>query len=48
MGGGLYNPLDGKTYAGSLRVLGAGKLQLKGCAFVGLLCQTEIWTLVAP
>jgi uncharacterized protein (DUF2147 family) len=41
--GNLYNPLDGHTYAGKLTDLGNGRLQLRGCALAGLLCQTEIW-----
>lgn len=46
--GTLYNPLDGKTYAGTFEIVGSGKLQLKGCAFAGLICQTEIWTALNP
>lgn len=42
--GTLYNPLDGKTYTGKLTELGGGRLQLKGCALLGLVCQTEVWT----
>lgn len=46
--GALYNPLDGKMYAGSFQNIGPDKLKLKGCAFAGLVCQTEIWTRVRP
>lgn len=41
--GTLYNPLDGNSYSGSFQMLGSGRLQLKGCALAGLLCQTETW-----
>lgn len=44
--GALYNPLDGQTYAGNLRFLNPGRLELKGCALAGLVCQTEIWVRV--
>lgn len=42
--GTLYNPLDGNNYKGKLTDLGGGRLQLKGCALFGLVCQTEVWT----
>lgn len=40
-GGALYNPDDGRTYTGTVR-LRHGVAELRGCA-VGLLCQTQIW-----
>jgi uncharacterized protein (DUF2147 family) len=46
--GDLYNPLDGRTYSGRFHLLAADRLQLRGCAVAGLLCQTEVWTRVAP
>jgi len=46
--GELYNPLDGRTYGGHFRVLDAGRLELKGCALAGLICQSEIWMRVGP
>jgi uncharacterized protein (DUF2147 family) len=46
--GELYNPLDGRTYAGSFRLVGSDRLELKGCAFAGLFCQSETWTRIAP
>lgn len=46
--GELYNPLDGKTYSGSFRTISADKIELKGCALAGLICQSETWTRVAP
>lgn len=44
--GALYNPLDGQTYAGRLRILNPGRLELEGCALAGLFCQTETWARV--
>jgi uncharacterized protein (DUF2147 family) len=46
--GNLYNPLDGKTYAGRFQIVSADRLQLKGCVLAGLICQTEVWTRVVP
>ena len=40
----LYNPRDGNSYKGQLTDLGGGRLQLKGCALLGLICKTEVWT----
>ena len=39
--GALYNPDDGQTYSGTLRLIN-GSLELKGCA-MGIFCQTQIW-----
>lgn len=44
--GALYNPLDGNSYTGNFLMLSPAKLQLKGCTFAGLLCQTETWVRV--
>jgi uncharacterized protein (DUF2147 family) len=38
----LYNPLDGKTYSGTLRRLDEDRLELTGCALV-IICQSETW-----
>ncbi len=41
--GSLYNTEDGKTYSGTVKVIGANKIKLSGCvAYV--LCKTQIWT----
>jgi sterol desaturase/sphingolipid hydroxylase (fatty acid hydroxylase superfamily) len=40
-GGSLYNPDDGRTYTGDIR-LRRGVLELRGCA-LGLFCDTQIW-----
>lgn len=42
--GTLYNPLDGKTYTGKMRVKSPGELELSGCVLAGLLCQSQVWT----
>ena len=42
--GTLYNPLDGRTYSGKMRVKGAGELELSGCVLAGLICQSQTWT----
>lgn len=39
--GAVYNPDDGRTYTGTVR-LRAGRLELKGCA-LNVLCQTQTW-----
>ncbi|MGD9979472.1 MAG: sterol desaturase family protein [Hyphomonadaceae bacterium] len=39
--GALYNPDDGRTYTGTIRLQG-GALELRGCA-LGVFCQTQIW-----
>lgn len=46
--GNLYNPRDGRIYVGRLQQQGPDKLELKGCAFFGLICQSEFWTKVSP
>ena len=40
-GGELYNPDDGRTYTGSVR-LRDGNLELRGCA-LNVICQTQTW-----
>jgi uncharacterized protein (DUF2147 family) len=40
-GGELYNPDDGRTYTGAIRVRN-GALELRGCA-LGVFCQTQTW-----
>jgi uncharacterized protein (DUF2147 family) len=39
--GRLYNPDDGRTYTGTIR-LKDGVLELRGCA-LKVVCQTQIW-----
>lgn len=43
--GEIYNPRDGKTYAGYMEVTGADSVVLKGCALY-VLCQEQTWTRV--
>lgn len=40
-GGRLYNPDDGRTYTGTIRVKG-GVLELEGCA-LKLVCRSQTW-----
>lgn len=39
--GSLYNPDDGRTYTGAIRIRN-GALELRGCA-LGVFCQTQVW-----
>jgi uncharacterized protein (DUF2147 family) len=39
--GSLYNPDDGRTYTGTVRMRN-GALELRGCA-LNVFCQTQIW-----
>jgi len=43
--GEIYNPEDGNVYSGSVEVLGADSIKLKGCV-VYVLCQEQQWTRV--
>ena len=45
--GEIYNPEDGNVYSGSVEVLGADSLRLKGCVLY-VLCQEQEWTRVLP
>jgi uncharacterized protein (DUF2147 family) len=44
--GQLYNPQDGKTYLGKLKLTGAKEMQLSGCILGGLFCRSQTWTKV--
>jgi len=44
--GQVYNPEDGKTYSGSLTVLGPASVRLEGCALGGLICKGQTWSRV--
>jgi uncharacterized protein (DUF2147 family) len=41
-GADLYNPDDGRTYRGAIRLHGRDSLELKGCALV-VICQVQTW-----
>ena len=41
-GGSVYNAEDGKTYKGSIKLIGADQLKLTGC-IVAPLCKTQTW-----
>ena len=43
--GEIYNPEDGNVYSGTIEVLGADTLKLKGCVLY-VLCQEQEWTRV--
>jgi uncharacterized protein (DUF2147 family) len=43
--GNLYNPVDGKTYAGSVTVKAKDTIELSGCVAL-VLCKTTAWTRV--
>ena len=42
-GGKVYNANDGGTYSGTITVISANSLKLKGCIMAPL-CKTETWT----
>ena len=44
--GQLYNPQDGKTYTGKLKVTAPRTLLLSGCVFGGLICRSQTWSRV--
>ena len=41
--GWVYDPEEGATYQGAVRLLADGRLELKGCV-MALFCRTQIWT----
>ncbi|HEY9012762.1 MAG TPA: DUF2147 domain-containing protein [Devosia sp.] len=43
--GEIYNPQDGNTYTGEIKVRDADSIVLKGCALY-VLCQEQTWTRV--
>lgn len=43
--GTLYNPNDGKTYSGSLRLKDPTHLEVSGCV-LGFVCKSQTWTRV--
>lgn len=43
--GSLYNPNDGKTYSGSLRLTGPDTLEVSGCV-MSIFCKRQSWTRV--
>lgn len=46
-GGELYNPDDGRTYRGAIRLQGHDTLQLQGCALM-VFCRTQTWNRARP
>ena len=47
-GGQVYNPREGKTYSGTLTMLGNDKLALRGYVVVTLIGKTQTWTRADP
>lgn len=43
-GGTIYNPQDGQTYAGSIKVESKDTLMVRGYLGIPLLGKTEVWT----
>lgn len=43
--GSLYNPNDGKTYSGSLKLTGPDTLEVSGCV-MSVFCKQQTWTRV--
>ncbi|MBY0254766.1 DUF2147 domain-containing protein [Methylobacterium sp.] len=43
--GSLYNPNDGKTYSGSLKLTGPDTLEVSGCV-MSVFCKRQTWTRV--
>lgn len=41
-GGTVYNPDDGRSYSGTIRLLASSMLALKGCA-LAIFCQSQQW-----
>jgi uncharacterized protein (DUF2147 family) len=44
--GTIYNPEDGKTYKGEVKLQPDGTLLVKGCVLGGILCDDQTWTRV--
>jgi len=42
--GQVYNPEDGKTYAGSVTLPNANTIKVQGCILGGTICKTNTWT----
>ena len=43
--GTLYNPSDGKTYSGTMRLIGPNTLEVSGCV-LKVFCRRQTWTRV--
>ncbi len=44
--GRIYNAKDGRTYKSTIALKGADRLQVRGCAFGGLVCGGQTWSRV--
>ena len=47
-GGQVYNPRDGKTYSGTISMIGKDRLELRGYMLVSLIGKTQTWARVDP
>jgi uncharacterized protein (DUF2147 family) len=46
--GSLYNPENGKTYQGNIRLKRSDLLEVEGCVLSGWICSGQDWTRVVP
>src|SRR3954454_7181797 len=44
--GQLYNPQDGRTYLGKMKLTSPKAMELSGCILGGLFCKSQTWTKV--
>jgi uncharacterized protein (DUF2147 family) len=47
-GGRVYDPRNGKTYSGTITMVGPDKLDLRGYVMVSMIGRTSSWTRVDP
>lgn len=47
-GGQVYDPRNGKTYSGTITMVGKDRLELRGYIMVSLIGRTSTWTRVEP
>ena len=45
--GTAFDPESNMHVSATVRVLGAGAMEIKGCAFFGLVCEAQRWTKVS-
>ena len=41
--GVVYNPEDGKTYSGKMKIINQDQIRMSGCAYFKLICRSEDW-----
>jgi len=47
-GGQVYDPESGRTYSGTIRMVGKDRLSLRGYVLVSMIGRTSTWTRVEP